>query len=181
MKRMDEYTALLAELEQTPEALNDTVRKALDRKNALQKKRRILRTSLGGFAACFAAFVLLVNLSMPFARACGRIPVLSALAKAVSWSPSLSAAVENDYVQPMELSQFQNGITARVEYLIVDRKQVDVFFSIASDEYQHLDLDHPKLTVPGEQGGYSTALSSYGVENGDLIDFQINFVDRDVR
>ena len=180
MNRMDEYTALLAELEQTPEALNDTVSKALDRKNALQKKRRILRTSLGGFAACFAAFVLLVNLSMPFARACGRIPVLSALAKAVSWSPSLSAAVENDYVQPMELSQFQNGITARVEYLIVDRKQVDVFFSIASDEYQHLDLDHPKLTVPGEQGGYSTALSSYGVENGDLIDFQINFVDRDV-
>ena len=180
MNRMDEYTALLAELEQTPEALSDTVSKALDRKNALQKKRRILRTSLGGFAACFAAFVLLVNLSMPFARACGRIPVLSALAKAVSWSPSLSAAVENDYVQPMELSQFQNGITARVEYLIVDRKQVDVFFSIASDEYQHLDLDHPKLTVPGEQGGYSTALSSYGVENGDLIDFQINFVDRDV-
>ena len=180
MNRMDEYTALLAELEQTPEALNDTVSKALDRKNALQKKRRILRTSLGGFAACFAAFVLLVNLSMSFARACGRIPVLSALAKAVSWSPSLSAAVENDYVQPMELSQFQNGITARVEYLIVDRKQVDVFFSIASDEYQHLDLDHPKLTIPGEQGGYSTALSSYGVENGDLIDFQINFVDRDV-
>ena len=84
MNRMDEYTALLAELEQTPEALSDTVSKALDRKNALQKKRRILRTSLGGFAACFAAFVLLVNLSMPFARACGRIPVLSALAKAVS-------------------------------------------------------------------------------------------------
>ena len=134
MNRMDEYTALLAELEQTPEALSDTVSKALDRKNALQKKRRILRTSLGGFAACFAAFVLLVNLSMPFARACGRIPVLSALAKAVSWSPSLSAAVENDYVQPMELSQFQNGITARVEYLIVDRKQVVVLFSLESDE-----------------------------------------------
>ena len=83
MNRMDEYTALLAELEQTPEALSDTVSKALDRKNALQKKRRFFGTSLGGLAACFATFVLLVNLSMPFARACGRIPVLSALAKAV--------------------------------------------------------------------------------------------------
>ena len=38
MNRMDEYTALLAELEQTPEELNHTVNKALNRKNALQKK-----------------------------------------------------------------------------------------------------------------------------------------------
>ena len=118
MNRMDEYTALLAELEQTPEELNHTVNKALNRKNALQKKRRFFGTSLGGLAACFAAFVLLVNLSTPFARACGRIPLLADLAKAVSWSPSLSAAVENDYVQPLRLSQSQNGITARVEYLM---------------------------------------------------------------
>lgn len=180
MNRMDEYTALLAELEQTPEELNNTVNKALNRKNALQKKRRFFGTSLGGLAACFAAFVLLVNLSTPFARACGRIPLLADLAKAVSWSPSLSAAVENDYVQPLRLSQSQNGITARVEYLIVDRKQVDVFFSIQSDDHAHLDLEHPELTAPGGLEGYSTSLSSYGVENGDLIDFRIDFMNRDV-
>lgn len=40
MNRMDEYTALLAELEQTPKELDHTVNKALNRKNALQKKRR---------------------------------------------------------------------------------------------------------------------------------------------
>ena len=180
MNRIDEYTALLAELEQTPEALSDTVSKALDRKNTLQKKRRFFSTALGGLAACFAAFVLLVNLSTPFARACGRIPLLADLAKAVSWSPSLSAAVENDYVQPLRLSQSQNGITARVEYLIVDRKQVDVFFSIRSDDYAHLDLDHPTLTVSGEQEGYASSFSSYGIENGDLMELRIDFMNRDV-
>ena len=180
MNRMDEYTALLAELEQAPEELNHTVNKALNRKNALQKKRRFFGTSLGGLAACFAAFVLLVNLSTPFARACGRIPLLADLAKAVSWSPSLSAAVENDYVQPLRLSQSQNGITARVEYLIVDRKQVDVFFSIQSDDYAHLDLDHPTLTVPEEQEGYASSFSSYGIENGDLMELRIDFMNRDV-
>ena len=74
MNRMDEYTALLAELEQTPEALNDTVSKALNRQNTLQKKRRFLGTSLGGLAACFATFVLLVNLSTPFARPADGFP-----------------------------------------------------------------------------------------------------------
>ena len=151
MNRMDEYTALLAELEQTPEELDHTVNKALNRKNALHKKRRFFSTTLGGLAACFAAFVLLVN---------------------------LSTAVENDYVQPLRLSQSQNGITARVEYLIVDRKQVDVFFSIQSDDYAHLDLDHPTLTVPGEQEGYASSFSSYGIENGDLMELRIDFMDR---
>ena len=180
MNRVEEYEALLKELETTPENLESTVEKALKRENTFQKKRRILVSSAGSLAACFAAFVLLVNLSVPFARACGSIPLISDLARAVSWSPSLSAAVEHDYVQPMNLSQYQNGITAKVEYLIVDRKQVDVFFSIQSDDYAHLDLEHPELTAPGGLEGYSTSLSSYGVENGDLIDFRIDFLDQDV-
>ena len=180
MNRTEEYEALLKELETTPENLESAVEKALKRKNTFQKKRRILVSSAGSLAACFAAFVLLVNLSVPFARACGSIPLISNLARAVSWSPSLSAAVEHDYVQPMNLSQHQNGITAKVEYLIVDQKQVDVFFSIASDEYQHLDLEHPQLTVPGGQEGYASSFSSYGIENGDLMELRIDFMDRDV-
>ena len=47
MNRMDEYAALVAELEQTPEELNSTVNKALDRENTLQKKRRFFGTSPG--------------------------------------------------------------------------------------------------------------------------------------
>lgn len=180
MNRIEEYEALLKELETTPENLESTVEKALKRENTFQKKRRILVSSAGSLAACFAAFVLLVNLSVPFARACGSIPLISDLARAVSWSPSLSAAVEHDYVQPMNLSQYQNGITAKVEYLIVDRKQVDVFFSIQSDDYAHLDLDHPTLTVPGKQDGYASSFSSYGIENGDLMELRIDFMDRDV-
>ena len=180
MNRIEEYEVLLKELETTPENLESTVEKALKRENTFQKKRRILVSSAGSLAACFAAFVLLVNLSVPFARACGSIPLISDLARAVSWSPSLSAAVEHDYVQPMNLSQYQNGITAKVEYLIVDRKQVDVFFSIQSDDYAHLDLDHPTLTVPGKQDGYASSFSSYGIENGDLMELRIDFMDRDV-
>ena len=180
MNRTEEYKALMAELETTPPELESTVAKAVHRRNTSQKKWRIFGTSIGSLAACFVGFVLLVNLSVPFARACGHIPVLADLVKAVSWSPSLTAAVENDYVQPMKLSQFQNGITARVEYLIVDRKQVDVFFSVQSDDYAHLDLDHPTLTVPGEQEGYASSFSSYGIENGDLMELRIDFMDRDV-
>ena len=62
----------------------------------------------------------------------------------------------------------------------MDRKQVDVFFSIRSDDYAHLDLDHPTLTVPEEQEGYASSFSSYGIENGDLMELRIDFMNRDV-
>lgn len=42
MKRKDEYQALLRELEQTPEALENTVQRAVKRRSALRKKRRLL-------------------------------------------------------------------------------------------------------------------------------------------
>ena len=42
MNRMEEYKALLNELDAAPEDLEYTVKKVLNRKNALQKKRRIL-------------------------------------------------------------------------------------------------------------------------------------------
>ena len=71
---------------------------------------------MGSLAACFIAFVLLVNLFPPFARACGNVPSLRELALAGAWSPSLSAAVENDYVQPVGIVRTENGVTLSVEY-----------------------------------------------------------------
>lgn len=179
MSRNKEYKALLSELEQVPESLNTTVDRAVKRKTASQRKCRTWGVSCGSLAACFAAFVLLVNLSVPFARACGSIPVLRELAKAVAWSPSLSAAVENEYVQPMGQSQTENGITATVEYVIVDRKQVNIFYTLESRQYGQLEADSC-ITLPGDEGGYSSGSSSYGVPNGELRSVRVDFIDRDV-
>ena len=144
MTRNEEYQALLTELEHTPVELEGTVQKALARERASRRKRRAFGLSATGLAACFAGFVLLVNLSVPFARACGNIPVLRELAKAVAWSPSLSAAVENEYVQPMGQSQTVNGITATIEYVIVDQKQLNIFFTLSADGYDNLTAERPR-------------------------------------
>ena len=121
MNRNEEYMALMAEMDVFPNGLETTIDKALARESTFRRRRRIFRGSVTGLAACFVCFVLLVNLSIPFARACGSIPLIRDLAKAVAWSPSLSAAVENEYVQPVGLSQTENGITATIEYVIVDQ------------------------------------------------------------
>jgi len=123
--------------------------------------------------------MLLVNLFPLFARACGGVPVLRDLARAVSWSPSLSAAVERDYVQPVGQEEHKDGITARVEYLIVDQKQLEIFYSLDSDRYKALEAD-ASIKLPDSKGGYGSSSGSYGTPNGELRQMTVNFMERDV-
>lgn len=176
MNRNEEYRALLAELEQTPPELDTTVERA-SRRSAQRKRRRLFSLPLGSLAACFAAFAVLVNVSVPFAHACGSIPLLRELAKAVAWSPSLSAAVENEYVQPIGQSQTENGITATVEYVIVDRKQVNLYYTLDFDpSLGELYADYE--ITPG-QGSAGTA-GSMALEPGALTEINRDYVDVDV-
>lgn len=129
MNRNEEYNALLRELEQVPPALDGTV----DRARARLRRRRAGRwcgipaASLAGVAA---AFVLLVNYSMPFAQACSTVPVLRELMAAVAFSPSLKLAVEHNYAQYIGEEQTQNGVTLRLEYLILDQGQLRFFLKV---------------------------------------------------
>lgn len=141
MNRMEEYRALLGELEHTPAALAGSARRA-EKRLARRRVTRRLGLPAGSLAAACAAFVLLVNLCTPFALACGRVPVLRDLAAAVAFSPSLRAAVENEYVQYLGLEQTDGEVTMGVEYLIVDQRQVHIFFTVDSQVY-------PKLTGSG--------------------------------
>lgn len=176
MNRNEEYRALLQELETTPPALDTAVERALKRHRAA-RKRRLWGIPVGSLAACFALFVGLVNAFPTFAAACEDVPVLGALAEAVRFSPSLSAAVEHDYVQPVGQSQTKNGITATVESIIVDQKQLNIFFTLEGEGYKTLAAEMPKFS-PVQQ--CSILGSDFQQKPGTLLDFTLDYVDQDV-
>ncbi|MEG1858268.1 MAG: DUF4179 domain-containing protein [Pseudoflavonifractor sp.] len=178
MSRAEEYEALLSALRETPPGLEGTVARAKARRRAAKLGRYwgIPVATLGGIAA---AFILLVNTSIPFARACGSIPLLKGLATAAAFSPSLKAAVEHDYVQPMGISQTDNGVTLTVEYLIADRKQVNIFYTITGDKSQtyFADPDVARLDgspMPGVSSGGAPC-----AEDGALRKTTLDFKETD--
>ena len=130
MNRTEEYWALAAQLKEPPPELAGTVDRARARARRERRGKRlgVPLASLGGAAAAFA---VLVNCSTPLAMACRRVPFVRELAQAVALQPSLKAAFENDYVQPVGQSQTQNGITATVESLIVDQTSLNVFYTLS--------------------------------------------------
>lgn len=145
MNRNEEYMNLMKELEDTAPDLRLSVQRARNRKSRVTFVYR----PAAGLAACFALFVLLVNFSAPIARACYEVPILGDLAKAVTFSRSLSDAAQNDYVQHMNLPQENNGVTAKIEYVIVDQKQVNIFYRLDSEEHTAMYATPDILTSDG--------------------------------
>ena len=178
MNRNNEFEAMIEELNQPAPGLEATLDRAYKKKR--KRTTQMIVHPLAGLAACFAVFVLLVNFCAPVAYACSQVPVLRELAAAVTFSRSLTDAVENEYVQPMDLSQTDNDITAEVAYLIVDQKQVNVFYRLDSDKYETLDADPEVRNAEGGHlpCGYSS--TGFGAENGELRCLSIDFVDDNV-
>ena len=179
MNRINEYEAMIEELSQPVPRLETTLDRAYKKKR--KRTTKIIVRPLAGLAACFAIFVLLVNFCTPVAYACSQIPGLRELAAAVTFSQSLTDAVENEYVQPMDLSQTANGITAEVAYLIVDQKQVNVFYRLDSEKYESLDADPEVLNSDGVRpASCNYSSTGFGAENGELRCLSIDFVDGNV-
>lgn len=181
MNRKEEYDNLLAELDNTPPALEYTVARAKARAEKTRHIRYFFTAPVSGIAVFLIVFIVTVNMSATFAMACGRIPLLRELTAAVAFSPSLSAAVENEYVQPIELEQSENGITMRVEYIIVDQKQLNIFYSLQSKIYSHMDAT-PDISIPDGTPveGCCIQTGDPDAKNGELRHFTVDFVDRDM-
>lgn len=159
--RSEEYWALVSELSQPPEELAGSVERARKRAKRTAPLRR-LAAPAASLAAIAAAFVLLVNMSVPFALACSGVPIVRELAAAVAFSPSLSAAVAHDYVQYIGQTQTVDGVTVSLEYAIVDPVQAVFFYTVDGGRF----YTSPRLTDENGQpiGGYGVSSSS-GWEN----------------
>lgn len=168
MDRMEEYRALQAGLTHAPAALEGSVQRALARRRRERRVRRAWGSAFGGAAAVFALFVLLVNVSAPFAAACEGIPLLKELASAVSFSHSLSSAVDHGYVQDIGQSRTDNGITVELDYMMLDGGQAVFFGRVTGPEDAERFLLRSKLSTRegGELEGY--AMMSGSVAPGAL-------------
>jgi len=173
--RLDEYKALLTELENTPPALEYTVTRARARK----RRRQWLWRPATTLAGLFVAFVLLVNVSPTAAYAMSRVPGLDKLAEAVSFSRSLQDAVDNDYVQTIDQELLENGITVHLPYLIVDQKQLNIFYTVTGEGYDWLDATPWVREAEGEEELHGFVLSSSG-NTDELRCITVDFVEREM-
>ena len=177
-KRLEEYEQLLKELEQTVPELESSLDRAVRRK----KHKTYIYRPLASLAASFVLFIFLVNVSVTVAQACSKIPILKELAEAVTFSKSLSDAVEHAYVQEINLTQSNEEVSVSIEYLIVDQKQINIFYKLDSSIHNFI-YGEPELL--NAQNGEKLPCSVYwnrgnDETSGKLQQITADFGDTDV-
>jgi len=154
MNREQELYALKQELVEIPDALDDVMIYALSRAKRRNKIHNLLIKPAGAIITTFLIFITAVNISPTAAHAIDNIPGLRELAQAVSFTslleaesitPSMRIAAENDYVQDVGLEQTVNEITMKVEYIILDHKQINIFYTLESESYTDVHTVNYKL------------------------------------
>ena len=137
MNRNDEFTEWMKELEESVPEVDASIKRGCRRK----LRKQLLYQPLMSLAALFAVFVLAVNLCAPVAKACANIPFLKELTKAVAFSKSLRTALENDYIQEVNLSQTKDGVTVEITSMMVDHRKLTVFYRVESEQYDRLQIN----------------------------------------
>ena len=140
MDRKQEHYALKDEIIPLPASLDNAMKKAHVR--ALKRAVRYsILTPLGTCAAVFALFIMLVNFSPTVALAMEQIPGLQRLAGYVTFSPSLSEAVEHGHVQSLGLEQvIDDDVIMRVEHVILDGSMLHIFYEFESSVYTDIGI-----------------------------------------
>ncbi|MCL2217011.1 MAG: DUF4179 domain-containing protein [Defluviitaleaceae bacterium] len=181
MNRQQEYQELMLELENTP----DEMTQMSGRTKTRARKRSIVRYTvapMGTFMVVLLMIMVAVNISSTVAYALERIPVLRQIAAAVSFSPSLSEAIEHEFIQRIDLEQTIDNITMRVEYVIVDQRQLNIFYTLNSPVYNYLNSWRPSVRCANDGTHLPVSIStgSHPLETGAIRQTVINFFDEQV-
>jgi len=181
MNRQQEYQKLLLELETTPKEMTQMSANTKIR----ARKRNIVKSTLlptGMFVAALLIITAAVNISPTVAYAFERIPVLRQIATAVNFSPSLTEAIEHEFIQRIDLEQTHDNITMRVEYVIVDQRQLNIFYTLNSPVHSYLNSWRPSVLCvnDGTHLPVSIFSGSHTLETGAIRQTVVNFVDKQV-
>lgn len=178
MNRMEEWEALHRELEQTPPELA-FVTTRLKARAKRGKTLRFFGVPAASLAGAFAAFVLLVNTSLPFALACVNTPFLKELMAAVAVAPSLKAMVENDYIQPVELTAEKDGASMTIHYLAYDGNEVHIFYTAFYNGSDRVEVWPDYYQADGEPFGSISYSSGMPPQEGELGHLNLHFYARE--
>lgn len=124
-------------------------------------------------ACTLLIFMGAVNLSPAFASAAAKVPIVRELVLAVSFDPSMKAAIEHNYVQLVKESDSDNGYQIDVEYLVADKANLTVYYKLHGlpKEVEHQYPYYISVELQDENGqeleGYGSTCD--GAVEGDVL------------
>jgi len=149
--KLEQRKKTIDQIEVSKERLHSAVRSGFEKakKEHAVKRTKIIKRS--SWSIVIAALLLIsivtsISVSPVFANKIASIPGMERIVALLQQDRGLTAAVENDFYQPLNLSQEKNGTTVTLDGIIADKKGMVLFYSVQSKKKNHpLEIEYLEL------------------------------------
>lgn len=151
-----------------PNNIEDYIKEGIN--SGIKKKKNIMMKRY--LSAAVLVFVLVfsasIRVSPVFASYVSNIPGLDYIAKLINYDKGLTSAVENNFVQHVNISQEHDGLVFTIKDMIIDDSKAVIFYSI-ENKSNHRYVDLKSMEFKDDSGKHLTASINWsGIINKDL-------------
>lgn len=139
--------------------------------NVSRNKNKIRRKRVIQFSAAAISFIIIffggMIISPSFANAVSQIPILKPLVQMLALDKGITDIIENDYIEPMNISQTIDGKTVTITGVVADESGMIILYKFESDEDLHnFNGFTPNVLQGEEQVSAGIGSSWYPLEEG---------------
>ncbi|QEY20925.1 DUF4179 domain-containing protein [Psychrobacillus sp. AK 1817] len=179
---INESKKRLEEVSIPDELVNSAIQEGLQKAKAKRRKRRKTIWTLGVAVVLILAFTTSIRVSPAFASAVASIPGLERFVHILQpeFDKGLEAIIENEYYEPIAISQTRNNITFTLDGVIIDETGAEIFYTLeAPRSIKNIDYGDIKFLNGDRELVGSIAYNSPNQEddNRKTDKFSFTFVD----
>lgn len=144
-----------------PSTVDEAIKRGLTHGIEKQRSQRIRKLST--LVACFilVIFITSIRVSPAFAAALHQIPGLGYIVELIHFDKGLQSAVDNDFLQPIGISDEHENIIFTVDGIIIDESSLAIFYTLENKRgYGEVGLS--EVRIYDEQGNPLVASIGYG-------------------
>lgn len=136
---------------EAPEGLDSYIEFGIAQGQALRRKK--IRRGRLMLAACLliAALLVPIRVSPAYAALVSKIPGLEYIVRLINYDRGLVSAVQNNFVQHINLSDEHEGVVFTVKDIIIDESRMVMFYSLV-DKGKHKPIDISEFRFFGPDG-----------------------------
>lgn len=161
-----------------PEQLvNSAIQQGLLNAKAKKRKRKKTLWSFSVAVILILAFVTSIRVSPTFASAISTIPGMERFVHLVQFDKGIKAIVENDYYEPIGITQVKDNITFTIDGIIIDETGAEIFYTLeAPYSLEYMDYESVKFFNDGEEIMTSSSYDSPDQEQANRKVDKFSFV-----
>ncbi|KQL37044.1 DUF4179 domain-containing protein [Psychrobacillus sp. FJAT-21963] len=148
----------LEQIEIPEQRVNDAIQEGIEKAKNKKRYRRKTITMLSVVAILMLTLVTSIRVSPAFANAVSSIPGMERFVHLIQFDKGLEAIMENDYYEPIGVSQIKDNMTFTIDGVIIDETGAEIFYtleaphSIEKINYTKIDLLNDDRSLIGSIG-----------------------------